>query len=69
MIKKIIVLFLFVTAWCYGYIDPGAGSYLIQILIAAFLGAAFGIKVFWKKIIGFFRKSVFKNKPKQAEDE
>lgn len=32
------------------YIDPGTGSYLLQLLIAAFVGISFTIKVFWKRI-------------------
>jgi hypothetical protein len=38
------------------YLDPGSGSYLIQILIAAALGGAFAIRAFWKQIAGFFAK-------------
>lgn len=36
------------------YLDPGSGSYLIQILIAALLGGGFAIKAFWKQISAFF---------------
>jgi hypothetical protein len=32
------------------YLDPGSGSILLQLLVAAALGAAFAIKVYWKKI-------------------
>lgn len=32
------------------YLDPGTGSYLFQILIASLIGAAFAIKIFWKRI-------------------
>jgi hypothetical protein len=39
------------------YVDPGGGSYLVQILIAAILGAAFYIKAGWNYI-----KSIFKRK-------
>lgn len=40
-----------------GYIDPGTGSYVLQIAIAFLVGLAFSIKVFWKKIIAFLRKT------------
>ena len=36
------------------YIDPGSGSYLVQVIIAAILGGAFWIKKFWRKIRSFF---------------
>jgi hypothetical protein len=41
-----------------GYIDPGTGSYMLQIAIAFLLGLAFSIKVFLKKIASFLRKLV-----------
>jgi hypothetical protein len=40
----------------HAYIDPGAGSYIFQLLIAFFIGSAFIIKSFWRNICGFFRK-------------
>jgi hypothetical protein len=36
------------------YIDPGSGSYLVQVIIAAVLGGAFWIKKFWRKIRSIF---------------
>ncbi|MBN2351734.1 MAG: hypothetical protein JXD23_04120 [Spirochaetales bacterium] len=47
------LLFAFV-AEC-GYIDPGTGSYFIQILIGVLAGGLFALKIFWKKIIAFLR--------------
>lgn len=44
------------------YIDPGSGSLLIQALIAAVLGIAYTVKVYWRKIIGFFTKKQEENK-------
>ncbi len=38
------------------YIDPGTGSYVLQLIIAALVGASFTIKIFWKKIVRIFRK-------------
>ena len=60
--KGLIGLFLVSTFWCYGYIDPGTGSYVVQILIAAFVALSVGIKVFWKNIKQFFGKLFTKNK-------
>lgn len=39
------------------YIDPGSGSYLIQAIIAAVLGAIFYFKGTWYRIKNFFSKS------------
>jgi len=38
------------------YIDPGSGSYLVQVIIAAILGGAFWIKKFWRRIRSFFTR-------------
>ena len=38
------------------YIDPGSGSYLVQAIVAAALGAAFFIKTSWWRIKMFFHK-------------
>ena len=35
------------------YIDPGTGSYLIQLLIATILGSLFALKTYWRKIRAF----------------
>jgi hypothetical protein len=36
------------------YLDPGSGSFLIQILIAALLGIGVALRASWSKIKGFF---------------
>lgn len=38
------------------YLDPGSGSFILQLLLAALVGSAFIIKSYWKKITDFFRK-------------
>lgn len=50
------------------YLDPGSGSYLIQILIAALLGSAFVIKSFWRQIMNFFA-GLFGGKKDELKDE
>ncbi len=39
------------------YLDPGSGSFLIQLLIAGLVGAGFLIKAYWKKIKALFTRS------------
>jgi hypothetical protein len=36
------------------YLDPGSGSFIIQIAIAALLGLGVAIRVSWSKIKGWF---------------
>lgn len=50
------------------YIDPGSGSYLIQVIVAALLGAAFWIRLSWQRIKSFFTGHKFKEEEK-SEDE
>ncbi|MFC2155515.1 hypothetical protein ACFLRB_03365 [Acidobacteriota bacterium] len=66
MTKKIavlIVLFFLFTPGIFAYLDPGTGSYLIQILIAALVSVSLGVKIFWKNIKSFLKKIFSKDKP------
>lgn len=47
------------------YLDPGSGSFLLQILLAAILGSAFAIKMYWRKLKSFF----FKTSKNEEDDE
>jgi hypothetical protein len=37
------------------YIDPGSGSYLVQVIIAGILGALFYFKGLWFRFKGLFK--------------
>ena len=47
------------------YLDPGSGSFILQMLIAGFRGLGLGITIFWNRIKIMFGKG----KPKQEESE
>ena len=51
------------------YIDPGNGSYLIQVIIAAILGVAFYFKNLWWKFRSFFFKGKKEQPPKNDEQD
>lgn len=38
------------------YLDPGSGSFILQLLIASLVGIGFALRGYWGKITGFFRK-------------
>ena len=38
------------------YLDPGSGSFILQVLLAALLGGGFAIKAYWKKIKAHLRE-------------
>lgn len=46
------------------YVDPGSGSYLVQMVIAAILGAMFYFKSAWWRIRSFFTKKKKDEHPK-----
>jgi len=43
------------------YLDPGTGSYMLQIVIAGIVSALFTIKMFWRRVVDFFL-NLFKGK-------
>ncbi len=48
------------------YLDPGSGSFLIQLLIAGVAGAGLAIAVSWARIKRFFNR---KKKAESDDDE
>jgi len=70
MKRKIRIIFmvfcgiLFSSKNVYAYLDPGSGSYILQILIGVLLGGALAMKLFWSKIKLFF-KNLFCREKKQ----
>ena len=61
----LIIVQFFVTLPVLAYLDPGTGSYLLQILIASAVGALFAIKPFFTKMKEMFAKIA----GKQRDDE
>ena len=47
----------------FAYIDPGTGSFITQIVIAAFVGSSLAVKIFWGRIKLYF-KGIFGKKGK-----
>jgi len=39
------------------YLDPGSGSFIIQMLLAGLLGIAVAVRIYWKKIVAFFMRN------------
>lgn len=48
------------------YLDPGSGSFLIQLAIAALLGLGVALRASWGRIKGWFG---IKSKPAEDDDE
>jgi hypothetical protein len=50
------------------YIDPGSGSYLVQVIIAAVLGAAVYFKTIMAKLRAFFGGQKKTEEPDNPEE-
>lgn len=49
------------------YLDPGSGSYLLQLLIAGALGVLLAIRIYWTRIKNFILKLVGRAKDEQPD--
>jgi len=52
----------------YAYLDPGSGSYLIQIIIASVAGLGYLTKLNWERIKNIFSKKEKKGAENEKED-
>jgi len=41
------------------YLDPGTGSYVLQLALGAVLGGLFAVGLFWRRVVAFV-KGLFK---------
>ncbi len=51
------------------YLDPGSGSFLIQLLLAAILGIGVATRLYWAKIKTFFNRKSGADSPVTKEDD
>ena len=58
--------FLALARPAHAYLDPGTGSYFVQILLAGIAGGGYLIVSSWSKIRSFL-SSVFKKKEKPGD--
>lgn len=55
---KYMLLFIMLCTFqtdLFGYIDPGTGSYVMQLLIAGLVGGIYAIKTYWKTIVSYVK--------------
>ena len=50
------------------YLDPGSGSFLLQVLVAGLLGGVFAVKRFWGNLKAFFRKDSSPDSESSGDD-
>ena len=44
------LLLLICARDAHAYLDPGSGSYILQLALAGLLGASLAVKIFWTRI-------------------
>ncbi len=60
--------FIFFPTKASAYLDPGTGSYVIQIVLAFVIGGLYGLKLYYKKIILYIQRLVSKEKNDSGHD-
>lgn len=70
-ITSIAVLLLSVVfiRTAHAYLDPGTGSYIVQIIIATMIGSSFAIKLVWKNISTFLKGMFSKKRDEYSEEK
>jgi len=63
------LLFLAFTRDTHAYLDPGSGSYIIQLVVAGLLGGSLAIKIFWGNIKTFVSGLFSKKEEREEEQE
>ena len=66
------VSLLGIAAWLWApdlYLDPGSGSYLLQLLIASVMGALLMLRVYWSRVKGFVLGLFGKSTPEEDDEE
>lgn len=61
-ILVVVLMIVFSPAEALAYLDPGTGSYIVQIAIASAVSALFAIKIFWKRLKDRFHAIFRRNK-------
>jgi hypothetical protein len=54
-IALVLVACLSIASPAYAYLDPGTGSMLISAVLGVAAAVALAVKMFWYRLVGFFR--------------
>ena len=52
----LLTLLLALPSIANAYLDPGTGSYVLQLLIGGLLGGLFALGMFWRRVLAFFKR-------------
>jgi len=62
------LFFLIIVRPARAYLDPGSGSFILQMILGAFLGGLFTIKVYSRKVKSFILKISGRTKSEDKHD-
>ncbi len=51
-----VVVLVAVSRPAFAYLDPGTGSYILQMVLAVVLGGLVAVGVFWRRVWAFVRR-------------
>jgi hypothetical protein len=63
-----LLLIVAFPVYAYAYLDPGTGSYILQILIAAFFGALYAVKRYWYQVKSSLSGLFWRHKSGQRDE-
>jgi hypothetical protein len=50
------------------YLDPGSGSFILQLLIAAILGGLIAVRAYWGKVKNFLRGIISREESEEESE-
>lgn len=62
-----LLIFVLMIKPSFAYVDPGSGSYIIQLILAGLLGMIFYIKQIKNFLRNLFTKFIWKNKSQKND--
>jgi len=68
LILIIVCILLLSYQHAYAYLDPGTGSYMLQVIMATLLGGIFAIKVYWRKILELLKRGFLKQSKNDTDE-
>jgi len=62
-----LIVSLFPSPDAHAYLDPGSGSYMLQILLGTLVAGFFAIKQYWHRLKNFFKEHFRKKEDQRHE--
>ncbi len=67
VVGAMLLLFIFAQE-AHAYLDPGSGSFILQLILAALFAVLLSVKIFWGKIKAFFTRHFSRELAEKEKD-